>query len=259
MFKLNKEYLLSFIVLIACMSVFFISPIAQDVSYHSFVDQRTLFNIPYFADVVSNLPYALVGIIGCIACYQQKLHLMSRSIGSYYVFFIGLILIAVGSSYYHSQPNNETLLWDRGAMVLSFMAFFHIIIAERISIKYGSFLLSLFLLLGITSVLYWFFTETQGRGDLRFYGLIQFLPMILIPLILVIYRKKFTYDGLIWGVLIGYAMAKVCEIYDAEIFIALGGVMSGHTLKHLVSALGAACFLWALFIRKPYLHKEYDS
>lgn len=252
MLRFSKENLLLFIIFIVCMSVFFIPPIAQDISYHAFVDQRTFFTIPYFSDVVSNLPYALVGIIGCIACYQQKLHIIKSITLSYYVFFIGLILIALGSAYYHTQPVNDTLIWDRGAMVLSFMAFFHIIIAERVSTKYAHALLFVLLLLGISSVLYWFFTEMQGRGDLRFYGVIQFLPILLIPLILVMYPKKFTHDRLIWAILVGYAIAKVCEIYDAEIFAMLGEVISGHTLKHLISALGAACFLWGLFIRRPY-------
>jgi len=39
-------------------------PIAQDPSYHQFADQRTLLGIPNFWNVVSNLPFVLVGTMG---------------------------------------------------------------------------------------------------------------------------------------------------------------------------------------------------
>jgi hypothetical protein len=39
-------------------------PIPQDPSYHQFADQRTLLGIPNFWNVVSNLPFVLVGAIG---------------------------------------------------------------------------------------------------------------------------------------------------------------------------------------------------
>ena len=39
-------------------------PIAQDPTYHQFADQRTLLGIPNFWNVVSNLPFVLVGAMG---------------------------------------------------------------------------------------------------------------------------------------------------------------------------------------------------
>jgi hypothetical protein len=39
-------------------------PIPQDQSYHQFADQRTIFGIPNFWNVVSNLPFLAVGAAG---------------------------------------------------------------------------------------------------------------------------------------------------------------------------------------------------
>jgi len=47
-----------------------------------------------------------------------------------------------------------------------------------------------------------------------------------------------------WGVLGFYAAAKVFELADRPVFAALGG-LSGHTLKHLFAAAGAAWLLGA--------------
>jgi hypothetical protein len=41
-------------------------PIPQPMSYHQFADQRPWLGIPNFGDVVSNLPFAIVGIWGLI-------------------------------------------------------------------------------------------------------------------------------------------------------------------------------------------------
>ena len=35
-------------------------------------------------------------------------------------------------------------------------------------------------LAGVASVGYWYWSEIQGQGDLRAYGVAQFLPMLLI-------------------------------------------------------------------------------
>ena len=39
-------------------------PISQDQGYHHFADQRTLFGVPNFWNVVSNLPFMAVGSVG---------------------------------------------------------------------------------------------------------------------------------------------------------------------------------------------------
>jgi hypothetical protein len=92
--------------------------------------------------------------------------------------------------------------------------------------------------IGIASVLYWSATERAGAGDLRPYILVQALPIVLVPYLALAWRGRY----LPWGDLFIsgglYVLAKVLEVGDAAIF-SLGGIVSGHTLKHLAAAAGA--------------------
>ncbi len=72
---------------------------------------------------------------------------------------------------------------------------------------------------------------------MRPYVLVQFLPMIIIPIILVCFNSVFTKTSGYWLLLSAYVIAKICEHFDREIFGVLS-VVSGHTLKHLAAAAG---------------------
>ena len=242
----KRQLLLVSIGLSLIVALFFMQPIAQDQAYHQFSDTNTLFSIPNFWNVISNLPFLYVGIIGLV--------FLSKGIPqgglaelrvAYITFFIGLIFTAMGSSYYHWNPNNATLVWDRLPMTISFMAFFTVILGENVSIKFAKRLFYPLLTIGIFSVIYWVVTELKGMGDLRPYILIQFLPMVMIPLILWLYPSSFNGQRYIIFVLVAYVIAKLMEHFDYEIHDMLGAI-SGHSIKHLVAALGAYFFYQAL-------------
>ena len=72
-------------------------------------------------------------------------------------------------------------------MTIAFMAFMSIIIGEYISEKAASTALIPLVLIGIISVIYWYITEQAGQGDLRPYALVQFLPMVIIPMVLLMF------------------------------------------------------------------------
>src|SRR5450631_1035735 len=109
-------------------------PITQDPGYHDFADRRGMINIPNFYNVLSNLPFVVIGIMG------MRLAGSERATGGlpelrvlYLTFFIGVFLAGFGSAYYHYHPDNQTLLWDRLPMTIAFMALFSAIIGETIS------------------------------------------------------------------------------------------------------------------------------
>lgn len=106
--------------LVSLMAVSFaglslLPPIPQDPHYHEFADQRTLLTIPNFWNVVSNLPFVLVGGAGLRKFRHDPIPAM---------LFLGILLTGFGSAYYHWYPNDDTLFWDRLPMTLVFMAIF---------------------------------------------------------------------------------------------------------------------------------------
>ena len=123
---------------------------------------------------------------------KQPLNILSNNKHSYLFLFLGSILVGLGSGYYHISPNNETLVWDRIPMTVAFMALYSIIISEFVSVKAGRLLLFPLIIIGVCSVIYWQFTEVSGAGDLRFYAVVQFFPILTIPI-----RRCFLNQGTI--------------------------------------------------------------
>ena len=147
--------------------------IPQNPAYHLFADTRAWLGIPNFADVVSNLGFAVVVGLGLWVVFgpaRREIFAQSSDAWPYVIFFIGVALVSAGSAYYHAQPNNERLVWDRLPMTVAFMAFFAAFLADRIHRRIGVYwLLPILLGAGFLSVVYWDWTESLGRGDLRFY------------------------------------------------------------------------------------------
>ncbi|KGJ90136.1 ceramidase domain-containing protein [Colwellia psychrerythraea] len=241
----NRKGIIGIFIILLCITIGVLvqDPIAQSLEYHDFADNRTFFSIPNFYNVLSNLPFIIVGVMGLYSLYiSNELTKLEEVKVGYSCLFLGLLLIGFGSGYYHLWPSNQTLVWDRFPMTLAFMALTAIIIAEYLSVKLGKRLLYPLLITGGASVLYWHFTESIGAGDLRFYILVQFLPLIAIPLILLLMKPTFSHGNRYWWLLASYIIAKVFEHFDPFIFTVLTAI-SGHTLKHLTAALGMLLLL----------------
>jgi hypothetical protein len=232
---------------LASCAALFIDPIPQDPNYHNFADQRVFFEIPHFGDVITNIGFVLTGSIGLARLLSpgrlSGAFATDRERRAWVVFFLGIMLTGLGSGWYHLQPDNARLFWDRLPMTLTFMALVSIMVSERIDARVGAALLGPLVLAGLASVVWWDYTEQQGRGDLRWYGLVQFYPMIASVLMLLLFRSRYTRDYLYWVALCAYAAAKLAEHFDVEMY-HLSGWLSGHSLKHVLAALGA----WALLI-----------
>ncbi len=243
------DYRLKIIVAIVAVSiigVFSMDPIAQDPGYHNFADRRDMINIPNFFDVISNLSFVIVGVMGMLLIGKGRATGGLPELQAVYTtFFAGVLLTGFGSAYYHFHPDNQTLLWDRLPMTIAFMALFSAIVGEYISSQIALKLFIPLLVSGIASVVYWHISELNGSGDLRAYALVQFLPILLIPLILLLFTSRLNGNKYIWGVIGAYAVSKVMELFDAPIYSALG-VISGHSLKHLFAAFATFIFYRAL-------------
>ena len=234
-----------FVALVAIGGAFaLIPPIPQDPGYHLFADGRTLLGIPNTWNVLSNLPFLIVGLLGLNLARRHRICTPELR-PAYVVFFFGILLTAFGSGYYHLDPNNESLLPDRLPMTIGFAGLFSIVIGEFISANTGRRLVLPMLVAGIASVVYWGVTEANGVGDLRPYALVQFLPMLLIVIILTVYRRASALLPYFWLMMLCYVLAKIAEHFDTAIFSA-GEFVSGHTLKHLFASATPAVLLYAL-------------
>lgn len=254
---MTKHYaLFALICLSALVGLALLGPLPQDPLYHQFADQRPLLGIANFLDVISNLPFVIIGLLGlgylAPGCLRR-----GRPAGGlpplllhYRIFFVGVLLTGFGSGYYHLAPDNHTLVWDRLPMTIAFMAFFAALVGESLSLRAGRLLLWPLLALGLASVVFWHWTEELGRGDLRPYVLVQFLPILLTPYLLLVFPSALAPKRHLWWLVACYLLAKLLELTD-HFWFELSGIVSGHSLKHLAAAWACYWFYVALRRRRP--------
>ncbi len=226
----GRNIFLGFIIGSSFAGVMSLDPIAQLPSYHDFADQRIFFGVPNFFDVVSNLPFALFGIIGFLFTLKNK---QLDAPFSWTVLFAGVTLVGFGSAYYHLNPNNATLVWDRLPMTVGFVGLTIGILSEYVYKKAERWYLIPAVSVGIFSVLFWYITD-----DLRLYVWIQAVPLLIILTVMALFKNRYTHNRYLFVAVVCYILAKVAEFYDDEIFAFTLEQLSGHTLKHLLAAFG---------------------
>jgi hypothetical protein len=241
----TRVWIIIAITILAGASTLFVNPIPQDPAYHLFADLRSCLGIPNFGNVASNIGFPLVGVAGLLVLFGGQTDRAQQRLADavpFAIFLVSIALIGAGSAYYHWQTNNQTLFWDRLPMTLGFMALTAAVVADRIDRTAGlKIMLPILLVLGVASLVYWSVTEAAGEGDLRFYGLVQFLPMVLIPIICWLFPDaRYTKGRYITGMIVFYGMAKLLEYFDFQLYDLVGQWISGHSLKHMVAALATA-------------------
>ena len=248
--------ILVLVLLVVAVTAFLVPRIPQPLGYHDFADHRSWLGIPNFGNVVSNLPFAIFGVMGFAFLFSsssQGKFLDARERWPYLFFFIGLFLTAFGSGYYHADPVNGTLLWDRLPMTIAFTGLIAALVTERISVPAGIGSLVPLLLLGGSSPIQWYWTELHGSGDLRFYAAVQFCAVLSLPLFIVLFPPRYTRSSDLAVVAGLYVLGKLLETFDRQIFAARH-LVSGHTLKHLAASLSGYWVLRMLRLRRPLSH-----
>jgi len=238
---------------LAAVAALLLPPIPQDPAYHRLADSRAGLGFPNASNVLSNAGFVVVGALGLAFAAGGGGVRAFREPGErwpYRVFFGGLLLTGFGSAYYHWEPGNARLAWDRLPLAITLMGLLAATITERIGVKTGSWLLGPLVAIAAGSVVYWHWTEQRGAGDLRLYALVQFYPVVAIPLMLWWLPPRYTRGGELLAAAATYAAAKVPELLDGWILSATRAV-SGHTLKHLLAALAGYWVLRMLRHRRP--------
>ncbi len=228
---------------------------ASSQDYHNFADRRAFLGIPNFADVASNLPFLFFGLWGLLVTLRARRGSSQPGSGAfqqaseswaYAVFFLGVTLAFFGSSYYHWAPSSGALLWDRLPMTLAFMGILAATIGDRIGPRAAAALLFPLLALGVFSVYYWHITDARGVPDLRLYGVVQFYPLLAIPLLFVLFPARYTHSGYLLAAGASYVVAKLFEVFDERVLLFTG--IGGHALKHVAAA--TAAFWVAIMLRR---------
>lgn len=237
-------------------------PFAQPAGYHHFADQRSLLGIPNFNDVISNLAFLLSGGAGLLLLWrirqtttQTAFHDRKESL-PYWVLFLSITAVAFGSIHYHWTPDIDHLMWDRLPIVIAIAALLSATLVERVNPVIGLWALPVLMVLAVLSVLHWYWTEQQGAGNLNFYIVMQFYPILLIVWLSLRFPSRYMDGNDIYPVIALYALAKVFEMLDVQIFTWTNGWISGHTLKHLIAAYAAYRIVQILRKRMFLLEKE---
>lgn len=229
--------LLLAVVLMACLAL--AGPaLPQPASFHDFADQRALGPMPHAMDVLSNLPFAAWGVAGlwALARAVRLRAIGSVSAGLAALFFAGLVVTAGVSAFYHWEPDNAGLVWDRSGMVLAFAGLLGLAAVQDVSWRAGIALAAAVLTLGPVTVQVWAVSD-----NLLPWGVLQMGGMVLI-LALAWLQPASPAPGLQirWTLVIAwYALAKVLELADHAVFDLTGQLVSGHSLKHVVASLAA--------------------
>lgn len=209
--------------------------------YHDFADNRAFLSINNTLDVLSNLPFLFVGLWGALYLKQYN----NNNINSWFI-VIGSMLVCFGSGFYHLAPDNYRLLWDRLPISLVFSGIFMYAVyslklttipEKTLSITYAMF--------SICTVFLWYAGEVNGASWLGPYVFLQFGGIILLLYMAYVAYKRGNKNltKAIVITMLCYVAAKVCETFDPVILMHTSSIISGHTIKHILSAYALYMFI----------------
>ncbi|MDO5624972.1 MAG: hypothetical protein Q4G71_09810 [Pseudomonadota bacterium] len=205
---------------------------ALPVHYHDFADQRALWHMPNALDVLTNLPFAMLGVFMLLRLHSLREQLSKAEWQLAVLTALGLVATALCSGVYHLRPDAAGLLLDRAGMGLAFAGVLGLAVATRISDRAGrAAALAIALLAPLAAVWDWQTANMTPWVVLQGGGLLLLAALALRPL------RPGAAAVALWPVLALYGLAKGLELADGPVLAATQGLISGHSAKHLVAAL----------------------
>jgi len=237
------------LILCAAGALLLHGPITQAANYHDFADRRIALGLPNAADVISSAGFALVGLWGLARLWSARREAaLAAGWNGHCLFLVALLLTAGGSAFYHLAPDNTRLFWDRLPIALACGGLLAGVYPELNPRASGRLWAALMATAAVLSVSWWSTTDSGGQGDLRPYLFLQAAPLVLIPLWQAIRGAPRDDRAAYAAAILLYVAAKIAEIYDHEIYSALGS-LSGHTAKHLLAAAASGVLVLRLVRR----------
>lgn len=225
-------------------------PLPQDPAYHLLADTRTCLGIvPRAGDVLTNLAILAAGLFGL--ALRTRMMVAPEARTAVNVLIAASILTAFGSAYYHWAPTNATLIWDRLPMATVLMSLLALVMADRVHPLFARHAVWLLTALGLASVILWGVTEAMGQGDVLLYLIVRIGTGAAIAFLLILRQPRHTGTKWLVAALVSEIVMAIFERFDQEVFRSTGGLVSGHSIKHVIAGVGlASVFCW-LRVRKP--------
>ena len=220
-----------------------LGPLPQWPSYHDLADTRVLGGMPRAGDVLTNLAILAAGLWG--ATLGPRLAADDDERVAWRWLVGATIATALGSGWYHLDPSNATLVWDRLPMALVMAALLALVLADRVDARFGREALAPFGLVGVASVVWWAATDAMGRDDLTLYAIVRVGTGVAVLGLLILRRGRTRGSGWLWAAIALDVAMTLVERQDRAVWDATGGLASGHNLKHLMAGGVLACvFAW---------------
>jgi len=210
------------------------SILAFDPDPYAFACDGDLLGVPHFWNVVSNLPYLVIGLWGLRFLARRGL-LTRPAFRNWTGIWISTALVAVGSGLYHWFLEPWALGADRIAIcgIFAFVAahVIHRVFARGPSLAFS---LSLLLLCEATVAAWLLGASTWWYGGLQTLAGLGTLAVVLVAH----RRGTLTFSPKpVYLFCAYYALAKLLELLDEPI-CNMTGLVGGHPLKHVASAIG---------------------
>lgn len=219
---------------------------AQSPHFHAFADQRSWAGLPNAADVLSNLGFVLGGLTGFVALWRAdvcRINGTARALCA--LFFLGLLCTSAGSSFYHWAPHNASLVWDRLGMSVAFAGLLGLAVQTRIDDISARVAAVVMLLAAPISVAVW-----AQTSNVLPWVLVQAGGMLIVLWLAFVAPRRHALPVELGWVIALYAVAKLLEMSDSDVFDVTGHAFSGHSLKHWVAAAAALPVIRALHLRR---------
>lgn len=238
----RAEVALAFFVLVLAIAAALLPAVPLHAGYHEFVDARSWLELPNAADVLSNLPFALMAALGWRALRripEARLDAGRRALAL--VFFAGLLLTTFTSGFYHLAPGDAALAVDRLGIGVAFAGLLGLATADRIGLRAGL-ALGVLVALAAPMAALWH----AATGNMTPWAVLQGGGLLLLLALAGRRAQPGALGFSLLAVLGWYALAKGLELGDAQVFTWTLGTLSGHSAKHLVATLAAWPVLRAL-------------
>lgn len=245
--KISRLLLASVLLFAIGAALQFVWPLSQPASYHHFADERSLGILPNASDVLSNLVILAAGLLNLGWVIRHASRQPSQFPGML-VAAPGLILTSFGSAYYHAAPSDATLVWDRFPMTIVFAGILAMLWTSVTRQRVGWVQMLILVVVSVGTVGYWLaFDSLWPYAILQFGGLAVVVGMTVARQVDALFAW--------WMVIVFYALAKVFETFDWQVWALSGHLFAGHALKHVASGIaGAALLLVANALQRSGAH-----